>query len=393
MKPPLASRSQIFRYTRRACLLAPLLVSWACSNADSNGPNEAGGSAGASVGSGGGPPATGGSAGAGLVTGTSGSTGTGGSASPAGGAGTGGATTSGGATGTTGGATATGGMTTSGGATGTGGATATGGAMASGGAMAAGGATATGGMTGGTPDQSVGCGKAPPSNDASVMVGSGTGSYILDLPTNYDNTKSYPLIFVWHGHGVTNTSFHEYLNMHKEVGNDGIVVTPECVDNGDSWPNDASYFDALYDHFTTNYCIDESRVFTTGHSMGGMHTGLLGCLRADKLRADAVLAAPHPNGQCVEGNMAAMMSVGTSDSIADGPTEFQWWADKNGCTFSMTTPVDPADFTTGTPAEGGTCVEYGGCDAGKPVRTCTFDGGHEIPNWVQGAVWSFFKKL
>jgi poly(3-hydroxybutyrate) depolymerase len=277
---------------------------------------------------------------------------------------------------------------TGGGTTGAGGSVGTAGT-----AGTAGGTTSAGGATGGTPDKSAGCGMAPPADDKSVMVGTGTGTYILDVPTNYDNTKPYPLIFVWHGAGVTNTAFHDYLNMHKEVGNDGIVVTPECVNNGSTWPNDASYFDALYDHFTATYCVDKNRVFTTGHSMGGLHTGLIGCLRGDKLRADAVLAAPHPTGQCVKGHMAAMMSVGMSDFVASGPTEFQWWAQENGCTYSMTTPVDPMTFTTGTPAESGTCVEYGGCAPATPLRTCTFMGGHEIPPWVQGAVWSFFKKL
>jgi polyhydroxybutyrate depolymerase len=214
------------------------------------------------------------------------------------------------------------------------------------------------------------------------MVGSATGKYILDMPTDYDNTRAYPLVISWHGSGVANTAFHDYLNLHAVVGNDAILVTPECLNGGSNWPNDASYFDALLEHFSSNYCIDESHVFTTGHSMGGMHTGLIGCLRADKLRADAVLAAPHPTGMCVKGNMAAMMIVGDSDFVAKGTTEFPWWAEKNGCDKSMTTPATPDG-----------CVDYGGCDPGTPVRTCSFSGGHEIPPWVAGAVWGFFKTL
>jgi polyhydroxybutyrate depolymerase len=254
--------------------------------------------------------------------------------------------------------------------------------------MAAGGAPATAGAGGaptttpGMPDKSAGCGKAPPANDNMLMVGSGSGTYILDVPPGYDNSKAYPLLFVWHGAGVTNTAFHGYLNMQAVAGNDAIIVTPECLNGGSNWPNDPSYFDALLEHFSTNYCIDKSRVFTTGHSMGGMHTGLLGCLRADKLRGDAVLAAPHPNGNCVKGNMAAMMSVGDSDFVANGMTEFAWWAMKNGCDKAMTMPTEVKE-----------CVEYGGCAPGTPVRTCTFSGGHEIPAWVAGAVWGFFKKL
>jgi poly(3-hydroxybutyrate) depolymerase len=256
-----------------------------------------------------------------------------------------------------------------------------------GGMSAAAGATATAGAGGsagptGTPTKSPGCGKAPPASDTSVKVGSGTGTYMLDMPPGYDNNKAYPLIFVWHGAGVTNTAFHDYLNIKAVAGAEAIVVTPECLNGGSSWPNDASYFDALLAQFSANYCVDTARVFTTGHSMGGMHTGLLGCLRADKLRGDAVLAAPHPTGQCVKGNMGVMMSVGDSDFVASGPTEFAWWANKNGCDANMTMPVDPKE-----------CVEYAGCEPGTPLRTCTFSGGHEIPPWVAGAVWSFFKKL
>jgi poly(3-hydroxybutyrate) depolymerase len=233
----------------------------------------------------------------------------------------------------------------------------------------------------------------PPGSDTSVKVGSGTGTYILDLPSNYDNSKAYPLVISWHGAGVTNTAFHDYLNLHAVIGSDAILVTPECANGGSNWPNDASYFDAILDHFSMNYCIDKSRVFSTGHSMGGMHTALLACQRADKLRGDAVLAAPHSAGNCVKGNMAAMMSVGMSDFVANYMTEFSYWAMYGGCDANMKTPVDPMSFYKGALDESGMCTDYGGCNPNTPVRTCTFSGGHEIPPWVAGAVWNFFKKL
>lgn len=255
-----------------------------------------------------------------------------------------------------------------------------------------------GGTTSATSDptatKSSGCGKAPPATPASsIMVGSASGKYILDLPKNYDQNKAYPLVLVWHGSGVTNTAFHDYLNMHAVVGDDAILVTPECLNGGSNWPNDMMYPDALVDYFETNYCVDTKRLFTTGHSMGGMYTAMIGCQRGDKFRADAVLAAPHNASNCVAGNMAAMMSVGMSDFVATYTTEFDYWAKYGGCDASKKTAVDPMTFSMGAPAESGHCDEYGGCKAETPVRVCTFDGGHEIPNWVAGAVWSFFKKL
>jgi poly(3-hydroxybutyrate) depolymerase len=214
------------------------------------------------------------------------------------------------------------------------------------------------------------------------MVGGKTGAYLLDVPTNYDNNKAYPLVFVWHGSGVKNGMFRDYVGISKAAGNDAIVVTPECLDGVNAWPSDASYFDALLERFSANYCVDTSKVFTAGHSMGGQHTGLLGCLRGDKLRGDAVLAMTHPTGTCVGTKMAAMFVVGDSD-FANYATETKYWTDKNKCNMAMTTPV--ADATQ--------CVEYGGCAPDAQVRTCTFPGGHEIPNWVGAAVWGFFKKL
>jgi poly(3-hydroxybutyrate) depolymerase len=264
-----------------------------------------------------------------------------------------------------------------------------------GGAPAAAGAGGSTGTTTGTPTKSPGCGMAPPAagSDTSIMVGSAKGTLIVDLPKNYDSNKAYPLILVWHGFNVTAPMFHDYLNVHAAVGDDGIVVTPECLDGGTMWPTDMAYPDALVEHFEAKYCVDKSRVFTTGHSMGGMYTGQIGCQRGDVFRGDAVLAAPHPTGACKKGTMAAMMSVGMSDPVATGTTEFAWWAMENGCNASMTTPVDPMSFYTKALDESGTCIDYGGCGSATPLRTCTFMGGHEIPPWVAGAVWNFFKKL
>jgi poly(3-hydroxybutyrate) depolymerase len=254
--------------------------------------------------------------------------------------------------------------------------------------------TGSGGSSGGTPMKSAGCGMAPPASDSSIMVNGMTGKFILDMPKNYDNTKAYPLILVWHGAGVANTDFHGYLNMQAVVGDEGIVVTPECLNDSGMWGSDMAYPDALLEHFKSSYCIDTSRLFTTGHSMGGMFTAAIGCQRGDVFRGDAVLAAPHSAGNCKKGNMGVMMSVGMGDFVADYMSEFAYWATTyGGCDISMKTAVDPMMFTTGTPEESGHCDEYGGCAAGTPVRTCTFDGMHEIPPWVAGAVWNFFKKL
>ena len=262
------------------------------------------------------------------------------------------------------------------------------GTMATGGMGGVGGGTGGTGGTGGAggdPQMSSGCGTSPPSTDTSIEVDSQMGAYILDLPADYDNTRAYPLLFAWHGANVSNTNFHDYLNFKSAVGNEAIIVTPECLDGGSSWPTTMDYFDAMLEHFKSSYCIDASRVFTAGHSMGGFWTGRLGCERGDVLRGNAVLAASHPTGACAgDGTMAAMFSVGDSDFVVANPeSEEEYWAGTNGCDATMSTPVAAAPD----------CVEYSGCAADAPVRTCSFSGGHEIPSWTAAAVWDFFKNL
>jgi polyhydroxybutyrate depolymerase len=255
-------------------------------------------------------------------------------------------------------------------------------------------ASDAGPVNGGSPQKSAGCGMAKPATvETSIMVGSSTGNITVDVPTDYDNNKAYPLILVWHGFGVTGTAFHGYLDIHTAVGNDAVVVTPECLGGGSSWPSDMSYPDALVAHFEAKYCIDKSRLFTAGHSMGGLYTGQIGCERGDVFRGDAVLAAPHPTGVCKKGTMAVYMAVGSSDPTGTTTTtEFPWWAMENGCS-STSTPVDPMSFYTMALDESGTCVDYSGCGALTPFRACTFSGGHEIPPWEALAIWNFFKKL
>ncbi len=248
---------------------------------------------------------------------------------------------------------------------------------------------------GGPAQKSAGCGMAKPATvETSIMVGSMSGNITVDVPTNYDENKAYPLVLVWHGFGVTGTAFHGYLDIHTAVGNNAIVVTPECLGGGSAWPSDMSYPDALLAHFEASYCIDKNRLFTTGHSMGGAYTGLIGCERGDVFRGDAVLAAPHPEGSCKKGTMAVYMGVGSADPTGTMPSvEFPWWAMENGCNYSMTTMVNPMAFYSKALDESGVCLDYGGCGALTALRTCTFTGGHEIPPWEAGAIWNFFQKL
>jgi polyhydroxybutyrate depolymerase len=271
---------------------------------------------------------------------------------------------------------------------------ANGGRAANAGSLATGAAAATtagaGGATSagptGTPQRSAGCGRDAPASDTSILVGTGTGKYIIDLPTGYDKSRAYPVLTVWHGYGVTAEAFHGYVNFKAAVGADAIVITPNIIDDGPMWDmtTSLSYFDAIIAHLEASYCVDSTRIFAVGHSMGGFFTSQLGCARGDKLRGIAPLSAGQPAGGC-KGELAVWISQGKSDtavSPASGEANAAFWAKQSKCDMSMSKPVDPSP-----------CVEYAGCDAGFPVRFCEYDGDHQPPAFAATGVWDFFKSL
>jgi poly(3-hydroxybutyrate) depolymerase len=264
-----------------------------------------------------------------------------------------------------------------------------------GGAGGSKGTAGAGGSDGQTAEKSSGCGKEPPAAPATSVDFNGVArTIIVDVPQGYDKNRAYPLVFSWHGAGVSVDMFRGYLNIPAAVGADGLVVSLETATGSSGqwdYTNDPKFFDALVDKFESEYCIDKHRLFSTGHSMGGMFNHYLACNRANVLRGGAPLAAsPQAGMQCV-GKLAIWYSQGESDVVGNGPTTRDFWVQNNGCDGSKGTPVSPS------PCEGNsytcTCTDYTvGC-AETPVRYCTFPGGHEIPTFIGPGVWSFFKGL
>src|SRR5690606_30891331 len=133
-----------------------------------------------------------------------------------------------------------------------------------------GGDVSTGGMTGGTggSDPSPGCGNAAAPKGAqnlTLQLNGKTRKYLLFVPEGYDPTKSIPLIFAWHSSGAPPAESRRYYKLEPVTGDGAIIVYPEGINGG--WDLggegvDVKFFDAMLASLTTNYCIDESRVFS-----------------------------------------------------------------------------------------------------------------------------------
>ena len=320
------------------------------------------------------------------------------------------------------------GAASSGSGDGSGGATTGGGGEATGAASTTTG-EATGGAssssTGGSPVGSAGCGKAPLHAAGGDQVeidagpaGDGARGFYLSLPADYEPNTPHRLILGYPGTDWVGEQIQPYLDLESGAASDEIFVYPDPLwrdfpgwGNFGGWvlgpyadpadgDQDLVFTGAILDYMAENYCIDEDRVFATGHSWGGDMAMVVSCFLGDRFRASVPVAANRPywfepdGGGAVDckGMTAVWTMFGAADdhfTWQDYPGQFgdqcrDFWLAEGGCAG-----VDQAvDLGLGAAME---CVEYGGCD--RPTRYCLYGAefGHQRPDYYPQATMAFFR--
>ena len=395
------------------------------------------GAAGGSTASGvrtGGASATGGDGNGGTSSAAGGKSAAGGSA--AGGQATGGKSAAGGSAAggqATGGNSATGGSAAGGQATG--GKSAAGGATTGGQAMggSSAGGQATGGDTsGGGTGKSAGCGKAP--TIASNQYNNGTSinitaagmqrRYVLNVPTNYDNTHPYKLVVTLHARDGNDKQMFswQYYGLLPESNNTAIFIAPNgqlngapCSgtsssgESGCGWPNtsgqDMALVDAVVAQIEENFCVDTNRIYATGWSYGASMSYEVACERplggtgsaTWGVRAIAIYSGAQMSGSCTPSKpVAYYASHGTHDSVLNydsmGLPLAQNFAKADGCTWTTPTKV-----TSGAHV----CTNMTGCTTGYPLEFCSFNGDHtpypdngqSSGSWGPQEAWKFLNQF
>jgi poly(3-hydroxybutyrate) depolymerase len=286
---------------------------------------------------------------------------------------------------------------------------------------------------------SAGCGKPAPSGDGSawkehdLTVGGvaaryrqggtkyGTQhgfdfehrNYFLRLPSQYDQTKPYPLVISAGGCGATDglSGKGGGANPLPNEQSDALQVglsyvyasgAGACFTDGASDTPDLPYFDAVLAELDAHYCFDRGRVFVSGFSSGAWETYMLACARGGVIRAIGTQAGGlrKERPTCSGMPVAAFLTAGVNDDnpIVDvDKSGFDSGSgaardvilETNGCSSAASEPYVSAD----APADWN-CVRYTSCPAAYPVIWCAIsaDGGKHGAGSPK-AFWPFWSAL
>ena len=124
--------------------------------------------------------------------------------------------------------------------------------------------------------------------------------YLLFIPDDYrdSGSKRWPLIMYLHGGSRRGDDVEKVREpgwglpalLEKKKSFPFIVVSPLCP-NGEYW-TDPEALISLLDEIEKHYSVDLSRVYLTGHSMGGFGTWYLAYQHPERFAAIAPMSAP-----------------------------------------------------------------------------------------------------
>ena len=273
-----------------------------------------------------------------------------------------------------------------------------------------------------------------------LTVDGNARSFIVYLPTGYNNAGKMPLIFAIHGgsgtpEGMINIANFKPISDREKV----VLIYPAGIQNNwnDGRPttpnqlgiNDVSFFNQMCDYAIANLSVDGTKIYATGISNGGFMSSRLGCELSNRIAAIAVDAATIEAttiaSSCNPGRpVPAIYIHGTLDPLvpftggtvspgAGGTaiSHFQAidkWITINGCNTTPTITDLPDIANDGTTIK--QRVYSNTTNGSEVVSYVILNGGHTWPQGYQylneliigktsqdmnacEVIWSFFKRF
>ncbi len=199
--------------------------------------------------------------------------------------------------------------------------------------------------------------------------------YMVRTPSNYDATYAHPLLMVYAPAGHSRWESERFIGITTEATGAGFVVV--YPDHKQLNIPTIEQLGMIPSEVSKEWCIDERRVFVTGHSDGGTASMAMAVL--DKTRKLPTAIAPSAAGwtgkdlegfQCRD-PLSVMIMHSKNDKLFPGwgTQTSAWWAGCNHC-----------DVTKTKVLKGG-CRAYQGCASGGATLYCEGTGSHrDWPN-------------
>ena len=158
-----------------------------------------------------------------------------------------------------------------------------------------------------------------------------TREYSIYVPSSYNGTTNFPLLFNLHGGGGT-IDFHIGISDMSPIADTAnfIIVYPQArpdPSDGNSFNwiakvpgtfDDVQFFSSLIDTISSNYQIDQNRIYACGYSLGGDMSFELACKLNSKIAAIAPVARTmqaNPNSFCSPVHPTGVLTILGTDDI------------------------------------------------------------------------------
>ena len=160
-----------------------------------------------------------------------------------------------------------------------------------------------------------------------------TREYIVYVPSTYDGNSSLPVVLNFHGFGGLASDHMADADMRPQAESDTfLLVYPQgaCLDGFSHWNaslpggdnksdvDDLGFIGAMIDQLTSDYNIDEERIYACGYSNGGMMSYALACYQSERIAAIGSISGSmiDQSSSCVPSHPMPVIKLhGTSDDV------------------------------------------------------------------------------
>jgi len=264
----------------------------------------------------------------------------------------------------------------------------------------------------------------------SFLFGQQKRKYILYLPKGYRATKTYPLVYNFHGGGMTAAEQMFYSGMNLTADKHGFIVVYPSGINADwnvgfemsykNGTNDVGFIQALTDTLKKKYSINSKAIFATGLSRGGFFCHRLASEMPKIFVAVASIGGPLPDSVKFYNQSAVKVSImqvsGTEDKIvayngksgaySSAISTFDYWVAHNKLvTHTKKNKSRNSDKKDGTSVS----IKEAKNDSSAVILVTITNGGHTWPGRdpfnigyplgkttndldINEYMWDFFKK-